>query len=125
MTYQKGHKKMGGRTKGVPNKITMDLINTLIANGYDPAAMHLNLLRKALSKCKAYEELQKDYYANDMLEAAIRANADLMRYCYPTRKAVEHSGPNGEELKFQSFTDIIIAIGERERKKLPDNTGNS
>lgn len=71
MPRPQGTTKTGGRTKGTPNKRTLDLQENLAASGIDVIEQLTNLL----------PELPPQLRANVLLE--------LMQYLYPKRKAIE------------------------------------
>lgn len=72
----KGLPKSGGRVKGVPNKTSH--------------ALELH------EKCKARGidvfELLLDFCGEAPMELRLNAIKELMKYLYPQRKAIEHSG---------------------------------
>lgn len=73
-----------GRAKGTPNKKTIELLEIWERLQYDPA--------EALGKLLPTLEPEK--------QADIHLK--LMPYKYPTRKAVEHTGKDGEALTLQA-----------------------
>ena len=79
-----GHLKAGGRTKGTPNKETLDLLEIWATMDYDPARA-INVLLPLVSP-----------------EKHLEVHLKLMSYKYPQRKAVEHSGPDGAAIDVKS-----------------------
>ncbi len=51
-------------------------------------------------------KLKNQWGAASWLDTCLKANAELMKYVYPTRKAVEHTGADGEKLQM-TFTQIV------------------
>lgn len=74
MPFKPGHKKLGGRQKGVANKETQDLHAICAKHGVDVFESMLIIIAK-----------EKDDHARfDMCER-------VSKYLYPVRKAIEHS----------------------------------
>ena len=73
MGQKVGHKKVGGRQKGTPNKKTKELLEVL--GSFNPAEKLMQL----------YAET-----TNEELKTSIAK--ELMKYVYPQRKAVEMTG---------------------------------
>lgn len=77
MAAPKGHPRYGGRKKGVPNKVTLDLMKICEEEGVDPF--------RALVKASLKSE---------------KCLLDLCQYVLPKRKALDHTfAPSNEELK--------------------------
>ena len=87
MANEKGQ-RIGGRQKGTPNKKTLILKDLLDKMSFDPA--------------KKLVEMMPDL--NYELKAKICL--ELMEYLYPKRKAIEHSGPDGEAIEINQHQDI-------------------
>lgn len=104
-------KKTGGRKKGTPNRVTLDLIQTLTDMGHEPAAHHVKIFNEAMKNYEKKKKAKNDWGANGALDTAQKANAELMKYTYPTRKAVEHSGPNGSPIGIKTFNDLVNLLG--------------
>jgi hypothetical protein len=85
-------RKTGGRVAGTPNKATADLPEKLAAIGCDPVE---GLARIA---------------GNPRTPVAVRARcfAELAQYVYPKRKALEHTGADGNALKIE-----VTRVGSR------------
>lgn len=79
----KGIPKTGGRQKGTPNKATLEVAQKLAAWGYDPF--------KGMVKLATDPSVAPDIQA--------RMHSELAQYIAPKRKAVEHSGPNGDAIE--------------------------
>jgi len=71
--------KTGGRTKGTPNRKTVEVVERLAALGCDPL--------------EGMAALAMD--ASNPPELRGRMYAELAAYLYPKRKAVEHSAEDG------------------------------
>jgi len=84
MPAHKGHKKAGGRTKGTPNKSTVELKDRIAEKfpDYDPVM--------------AMVALANDQSADPIMR--FNASKEVAQYVHPKRKAIEHSGKNGEPL---------------------------
>jgi hypothetical protein len=101
-----------GRKKGTPNKVTADIIQTLKDAGHEPAAEHIKLFKEALRVYKLKQKRRGNEWGGaGFLDLAVKANGDLMKYVYPTRKAVEHTGANGGPIEFKTYHDIVKALG--------------
>jgi hypothetical protein len=85
MPAPKGHAKWGGRKKGTPNKINSEVAELIKASGKDPFQTMIDLL--------------------DHQEAHIRLSAakELAQYVKPKRKAIEHSGPEGQPIAIEAM----------------------
>ena len=75
MSFKPGHKKIGGRAKGVPNKFTRSVMEICQEMNFDPVQGLIELARCAEDEGNR-----------------VTAHKELMKYIYPQRKAVEHSG---------------------------------
>ena len=69
-------RKTGGRKRGVPNRRTLELTEQLAELDFDPVA--------------ALVKIAKDPATSTELQ--IRCITEIMPYCFPRRKAVEHTG---------------------------------
>lgn len=96
-------KKLGGRKKGTPNKVTLDLLKTLEEKGFEPAAEMVLIHNEAMKLYRDKVKTQKGWGAGPALDTAKSAVAELMRYCYPQRKAVEVSGKDGGPITFSQL----------------------
>lgn len=127
-------KKTGGRRAGTPNKnshaLRLDLLETLRAHGFDPAAELIAVYKDARTEYERAEEIHEaiqekradykmiplsDSSGSEYLRIAKDAAKELMRYTYPQLKAVELTGQGGADL-FQSFADLArqVADGSKE-----------
>lgn len=86
MPFQKGHKKTGGRTRGVPNKLSAELQLRgleLLQQRCDPISVMIGLIENPKSS----------------LELRGKMADCLAKYLYVPKKAVEVSGPGGGKLE--------------------------
>lgn len=97
---------MGGRKKGSPNKNTLPLAERASALGVDPFEILL-LFAKGDWEALGYEyEFETKIGAGGAAVESRIINTDhriaaakaVCEYLHPKRKAVEHSGPNGEPI---------------------------
>ena len=77
-------KKTGGRTRGTPNKKTLEIQDRLCSIGCDPI--------------QGMADLAMD--ANNSPELRGRMYAELAQYVAPKRKAVEHSHADEQSIIF-------------------------
>lgn len=130
MAAPKGHKRYGGRSVGAPNKITLDLIKTLQTEGFDPAAelvrTHALAMIEFERQAEIHDAIQEKRASLEMvpinhgegaayLSIAQNACKDLMRYCYPQRKAVELTGKDGADV-FESFTQMMKRLADSKKQ---------
>ena len=85
-------RKTGGRTAGTLNRKTVEIVTRLEALGCDPVA---GMTAIALNESNAPELRGRMF-------------AELAQYLYPKRKAVQHTGGDGEQL-----TVKIIRLSEQ------------
>lgn len=100
MAAHKGHKKLGGRTKGTPNKKTELLLDKCNELDVDPFEILL-LFAKGDWKALGYDGAQKvinvtkngDEILGDVISPEIRSRCakEACEYIHPKRKAVELS----------------------------------
>ena len=95
-----------GRKKGTPNKMTQSVIDICAEMGFDPVR---GLVQLALT---AEDESNR-----------VTAHKELMKYIYPQRKAVEHSGTIDTGL--QSIIESIKDKSEDELTKIAADSRNS
>lgn len=90
MAAPKGHPRYGGRVKGKPNKMTLDLIALCEAKGINPF--------EALLEMALHED------PNIQMQAI----KEICQYVLPKRKAVEHTGVVNLELskKAEEFAQL-------------------
>lgn len=90
--------KRGGRKPGIPNKINAALRGlVLLEEGHDP-------IRALIAIAK---------HPKASLELRCKANAELAGYVYAKRKAVEHSGKDGQPIK----AEMVIRVEKIGEKK--------
>jgi hypothetical protein len=98
--FKPGHKRLGGRKKGTPNKITAQVLEKTRELGIDPLEILL-LFAAGDWKALGYEEdrflsgsNEHGAYCKWTIDPAVRARcaAEACQYLYPKRKAIEHSG---------------------------------
>jgi len=107
MAAPKGHPKYGGRKKGTPNKSSVPAEAMAKELGIDPFKILL-LFANGDWEALGYEGKKRivgysnkgdaieDYTISPDLRA--KAASDASQYILPKRKAIEHSGPDGESL---------------------------
>ena len=93
--------KTGGRQKGTPNKPGQQAAEILASLNCDPIE---GMARIAMDP-KHSPELRGKMYS------------DLARYVYPQRKAVEHSGAEGERL-----TPLVLHVHQAGARTAEDET---
>lgn len=99
---KKGERR-GGRAPGTPNKKMQDIIDVLQEKGFNPVAKLIEL--SAIAE-DAYQRHEGTNYAHNYLSIAQKNCLGLMDYLYPKRKAIEHTGAEGEPL-FNSLAEFI------------------
>jgi hypothetical protein len=88
----RGSPKTGGRKKGIPNKRTLLLREALDSFGCDVPQRIVALL----------PDLSAEKQADILVE--------LLKYLYPTRKAVEHSGPQGGPIVLEEQRKYMLRV---------------
>ena len=88
-------RKTGGRAKGVPNRATRDLTEILAGMNCEPIAGMATI---------AMDNSNSPELRGRML-------SELAGYLYPKRKAVEHSGVNGEPIHRHTTIRFVDANG--------------
>jgi hypothetical protein len=81
-----------GRKKGTPNKKTLFLKDTLESLDCDVPTKIVELL----------PQLSLEKQADILIE--------LMKYLFPVRKAVEHTGPEGGPIAFEHQRNYILRV---------------
>lgn len=126
MAYPKGKKRPegAGRKKGTPNKSSLKA--ELIAEelGVDPFKILLLIAAgdyKALGFKNKFRVTSITQYGETReptvpMAARAKAAADATKHLLPTLKALEHSGPGGENL-VKSLTDVILHAANRNRNR--------
>ena len=92
MAFEVGHKKKGGRKKGVPNKSKCEAQKLAAELGVDPLKI---LLLVANGDWEALKIDIKRLTDRDKMQMRINAAGEALQYIMPKKKAVEHSGPEG------------------------------
>lgn len=88
-----GRKKVGGRTKGTPNKKTTHLQETADLLSVDPFAYLLLIIKGDWKTLKVSPE-------QITLDLRFKATSEACQYLYPKRKAIEifdHGAALGED----------------------------
>lgn len=98
---KKGSPKTGGRKKGTPNKKSRFVRELLENQKFDPVTECVVVFRKAMDK---FEHQNHSEFQFKWLEIAGKQCHELMKYCYPQLKAIDH---NLTEDTQNSLTDII------------------
>ncbi len=106
MAFKPGHKKVGGRKKGTPDKRTLALQELWDQFNYDPAVALNKLL----------PQLEPEVQANVHLK--------LMPYKYCVKRSVEISGPNGQPIQQESSFDEEAKLLLEEFKSVVENAKN-
>ena len=83
--------KTGGRKKGTPNKRTQEISERLLEIGGDPL--------------EAMAEIALSYHKEGDRSNAFKCYSEIAPYIHAKRKAIEHSGPDGEEFKLTLIID--------------------
>lgn len=95
----KGQPKTGGRKKGTPSKTTLEVAAKLAVWGFDPF--------------RTMVEIARDPESAPELKG--RMASELAQYVAPKRKAVEHSGPDGDAIEHAvdiSARDAMQSVAE-------------
>jgi hypothetical protein len=115
--------RRGGRKRGTPNKITQNVIAELEALGYHPIAELIEIIRDAKEEFARSQEIHDKIQENrddaeikgyvqdtgpQYLSIAAKAAGDLMKFVYPTRKAVDVT--SGGQSMAQSFSEIVKTV---------------
>lgn len=108
-TLKPGQQPPGaGRKKGVKNKLgptALDLMATLRERGHNAAAAQLEVYILAIKEYKKRAKTKTGWGAATYLSIAEKANSELLKYIYPTRKAIE--GENGEALTVKAVIEFL------------------
>jgi hypothetical protein len=94
MPFQKGREKTGGRTRGVPNKLSATIRERLGQQGVDPVSGLLSIAEHR--ECS--------------LELKAKALSDLISYCYPKLKNVELSTPALSDFSLDELRAMLTKI---------------
>jgi hypothetical protein len=104
-TFQPGHTLKGGRPKGIPNRKTVEFLQILEANNFNPGQALIDIYQKQMA---IYELRNKSKNKGGALEALADAEKtvnDICQYVYPRKKAIEHSG----DVTIRTFADFMAA----------------
>lgn len=101
----KDGKKTGGRKKGTPNKFTQDLHLIAQEMGVNPFQI---LLSFAIGDCEGLGLPETTAFGAPTIPPELRQKSakDACEYLFPKRKAIEHTGANGEDLFSQMLREI-------------------
>ena len=95
--YQSGHQKLGGRTKGTPNKLSTSVLERLDEMGCDPLAFLDEQMRNEENR----------------MDLRCKCAAVIMEYAYPKRRAVDAAGNAGadatQEITIQFVRQTMLA----------------
>lgn len=86
--------KSGGRVAGTPNKKTTQLLELFDMHDFCPGESLLKLVRD--------EEKQQEFIPQELANIYLK----LMEFKFPRRKAVEHTGKDGEDLFGKLLDDL-------------------
>gem|GEM_PF-6527240 len=132
MVFKPGHKKLGGRKKGTPNKRTLFAQETAERLGVNPFEI---LLHIANGDKKALKLKTKGPIG---LSARRAAAVAACQYIVPKRRAVAHLGPGGElleeelrkmdelkDLSDQELAELAEKLVEGLKARKPENGGDA
>lgn len=114
-------KKTGGRAKGVANKITQELFDVAERLECNPFEVLLHYA-KGDFEALGYEEYQimvtktGETVTVLTIDPALRQKSakDACEYLFPKRKAIEHTGKDGEKLF--SYEDYLNMLEKRDER---------
>lgn len=114
-----------GRPKGSPNKKTEELQDLADRLGCNPFEVLLKFAMndwKGLGYDTETRELMGPRGPVEIMhvspETRMKAAAEAAQYLFPKRKAIEHTGKDGDPL-FTTFTDLVKSVSN-----LPKTDGN-
>lgn len=120
-----------GRPKGSLNKRTLDFLETLEEENFDPARAIIECYREAWTIYKGYAEIYQAIWdkrlaqnekspppedkADKYLKIALDSATDLAGYAYPKMKSVEHQKPDQLEgmtpvQKLEALKELVKAL---------------
>ena len=116
--------RRGGRKKNTPNKRTQTLIERAEKLGIDPFEILLHFAEgdwealgyKSETKLISAGMGQTLYVDTIAVEDRIQAAKEVCQYLYPKRKAIEHTGKDGEDL-FESLTQMFKRVADSKEPK--------
>ena len=103
---RKGTRKTGGRKKGVPNKISRDVKETILKRG-KPLELLCDVARGVKIRVGPQAGPEKPEYQYPSLQERIAAAKTLLSKIVPDLKSQELSGPDGTPLQFQRNPDEV------------------
>lgn len=121
--FEEGHKKLGGRKAGTPNKRTQEFLEVLVNNDFCPASAMVEVFERAKKRYEALtgkvDEHVKDgvsgvkiTFGQDNAHHYLRIMADMAKelqsYNAPKLKSIEHK-PRGP-LDDMSDEDKLAAL---------------
>lgn len=95
------------RAPGQPNSKTLQAITALTEKGCDPLGILADIAMGQVFTKKNGEDMEPT------LEMRKDAAKELCQYIYPKRKAVEHSGTDGEPLLGNLKIEWVAASGDK------------
>lgn len=108
---KKGERQPGsGRKKGTPNKKTVELMQVLEKNKFDPGEELIYLYREAKKIFEFRKKNSNLVGALSAMDRMIEVAEDIAQYVYPKKKAIEHSG----EVGVRTFADFIASADSDE-----------
>jgi len=103
--------RTAGRKKGTPNKRTQEIAEIFAAQNFNPAEGMAYCFNEAIKLYKHRKERRSGYGASNALGVAAKIANDAAQYVYPKRKAIEHTGKDGEKL-MTTLADFIGALDD-------------
>jgi hypothetical protein len=108
--FKQGHKKVGGRAKGSPNKKTVEFLQLLDKYDFDPGAEYILLyrdIRKVINFRKKKGNLPG---ALEAMDVGNRALNNICQFVYPRKKAIDHSG----SVDVNNFAQFMAEMNEQD-----------
>ena len=105
-------KEHKGRKKGTPNKKTLQIEQIFQDQNFSPAEGLAYCFREAIKMYQSRLKKNSSWGAGEALSIASKIANDAAQYVYPKRKAVEHTGKDGEKL-MTSFADFIVGLEDK------------
>lgn len=110
-----------GRKKGTRNKpkpldpLSLDAVETLRKMGHDPMVVQINIYRHSWNRYLKALKNRNEWGANGALMAASKANAEILKYIYPTRKAVDHVISGNVAVTYAGLAQQLLGDSKDER----------
>lgn len=108
-TEKPKRQKTGGRQKGTKNKVNRNIEQIFAGQNFNPAEGLAYCFIEAVKLYKRRVATRSTFKAGEALSIAAKVANDAAQYVYPKRKAIEHTGANGEKL-LTSLADVIGAL---------------